>query len=697
MAARGRNTSKVNTNGGERGTTVEERTARSKRYAKLVAATVSLLVLGVMSSGALAEGNPFSAVEALTGSTTGSSTDTSTTPPTDTTGESTPAPTTTGETTTSETETSPATTAATTTVTTTTAAPTGAPLPYIVSFADGVSDDDQRAQIRAAGGTPGDATPVLAMYALTFPTGSEAAGVAALKANSNVLSVDADLPRDTAGPSNDAQYADQWSLPRISWDQVYGSVNPAGSATVAILDTGIDASHPDLSGVVVPGKNIITNSGDGTADPNGHGTAMAGIVAASTNNGIGIAGVAYAGVKVMPVTVLSADGTGSDSDVINGVVYAVGHGANVILMSFSNPGYSAALQKAVDYAWNRGVVLVAATGNDGSSTVNYPAGDRGVLGVASTDSMDLVPSFSNSGADVFLAAPGVGILSTQAGGGYGQVSGTSASAAAVAGAAALIKASSVGASNGVIVNRLAANADPAGTSSQTGNGRLNLARAIADTSSTSVQPAGAGANGGPFVGPYQVANKNFIITFAGTGGGSVAFSGVTGSPAPSPTTCTGTPNPCNQDLNNTATGTLTVTCERGIDLRRVEWGVRQRRNDDVRRDDFSLHLQHEQCRAEPAVTFKAVSRPRRRAWRGRLGSNPSVYGSALTFTATVTGNPGAVSSVTLKDDADAICNAVSVSGSTATLLPSTGCRRVQPHGRATAAAPDSWEAQAARR
>jgi hypothetical protein len=206
------------------------------------------------------------------------------------------------------------------------------------------------------------------------------------------------------------------------------------------------------------------------------------------------------------VKVLDSQGLGLDSDVINGVVYATTHGANVILMSFSNPGYSSALQTAINYAWSHGVVLVAATGNDnGSSTVNYPAGDKGVIGVGSTGIGDTVSSFSNTGADVFLAAPGENILSTSNGGGYVGVTGTSASAAAVAGAAALIKASSVGATNGVIVNRLAESADAVGTASQTGNGRLNLYRAINDTSSTSIEPAGAGANGGPFVGPYTAA------------------------------------------------------------------------------------------------------------------------------------------------------------------------------------------------
>src|SRR5204862_8081193 len=118
------------------------------------------------------------------------------------------------------------------------------------------------------------------------------------------------------------QYPQQWSLPRVGWDRVYGSINPGGSATVAVLDTGVDASHADLAGKVVAGTNAITGSGDGESDPNGHGTAMAGIVAAATNNGTGIAGVGYAGVKVMPVTVLNSQGPGLDSDVIGGVVYA---------------------------------------------------------------------------------------------------------------------------------------------------------------------------------------------------------------------------------------------------------------------------------------------------------------------------------------------------------------------------------------
>src|SRR4029079_19489192 len=101
------------------------------------------------------------------------------------------------------------------------------------------------------------------------------------------------------------------------------------------------------------------------------------IGAGATDHGLGRGGVGYAGVRVMPVTVLGADGLGQDSDIIEGIVWAVQHGADVINMSFSNPGFSTGLQAAIDYAWSNDVVVVAAAGNDGSHTATFPAGDRG--------------------------------------------------------------------------------------------------------------------------------------------------------------------------------------------------------------------------------------------------------------------------------------------------------------------------------
>jgi subtilisin family serine protease len=330
---------------------------------KVVFGFALLFVLGALASGALGQ-----VTEGIATPTDTTATDTSAPSTTDRTSTDT-VPT---DSTATATDTSPAASEYGTTPTdstTTTTTSTGSPVPYIVTFKDGVSDATQQADISAAGGTPGDAISVLSMYSVTFPAGADGTDAAALLANPDVAAVDQDHSRDTAAIPNDPSYGDQWSLPQIGWENAYGSVTPGASVTVAILDTGVDATHPDLAGAVVPGKNIIDGSSN-TSDDNGHGTAMAGIVAATTDNNEGIAGVGYAGVKVRPVKGLGSDGTGLDSDVINGVVYATQHGANIILMSFSNPGYSSALQSAIDYAWSHDVVLVAASGNDGSSAVN---------------------------------------------------------------------------------------------------------------------------------------------------------------------------------------------------------------------------------------------------------------------------------------------------------------------------------------
>ena len=226
--------------------------------------------------------------------------------------------------------------------------------------------------LAAAGAESQSYIRALRIHSVLLPGGdSLQASLDVLEAAPSVARVEPDREREVGGTPDDSQYGDQWSLPLIGWDNAFGSVTPSGSARVAILDTGIDGSHPDLDGNVVAGTSILDGS-NGLSDPNGHGTAMAGIVAAETNNGAGVAGVAYAGVQVMPVVVLGADGTGQDSDIIEGVVYAAENGADVILMSFSNPGYSELLQEAIDYAWDEGVVLVAATGNDGSSRRHVP-------------------------------------------------------------------------------------------------------------------------------------------------------------------------------------------------------------------------------------------------------------------------------------------------------------------------------------
>jgi YVTN family beta-propeller protein len=394
---------------------------------------------------------------------------------------------------------------------------------YIVTFARGATAQQRTDALSAGDATLISTVPALGLAFVELPASGAAAGAAALRARVGVARVELDRARAIEAVAADPRYAEQWSLRTIGWPSV--SVPAGGRSIVAILDTGVDASHPDLVGRLVDGASFVGT--DELTDGNGHGTWMAGIVAAATDNSVGIAGIGSVGVKVMPVAALAADGTGQDSDIIRGILYASDNGADVILLAFSAPGYSAALQAAIDYAWDRGAVVVAATGNAGAATPTYPAGDRRVMGVASTDEADRIATDSNHGPTTFLAAPGVRILTTAAGADrdpltddeYRFVSGTSAAAAEVAGAAAVLRALDAAASNAVIVGRLARSAAAVGTRDETGNGRLDLGRAAIDTGTDEVVPTGVAgaADGGPFVGPYVAASSTNISTQGTTG------------------------------------------------------------------------------------------------------------------------------------------------------------------------------------
>ncbi len=203
---------------------------------------------------------------------------------------------------------------------------------------------------------------------------------------------------------NDPSYSKQWAHPIIdtpaAWDYTTGS----SSITIAILDTGIDETHPDLASKIVPGYDFV----DGDANPhdlNGHGTHVAGIAAALTNNTVGVAGTSW-GARLMPVRVLDATGSGYSDDLIDGILWASQHGAKIINFSLGGPTYSQALQVAVNTAHNAGLLFVAAMGNDGSDDPFYPAALDNVLAVAATTRFDGRAYYSNSGAHTDLAAPG---------------------------------------------------------------------------------------------------------------------------------------------------------------------------------------------------------------------------------------------------------------------------------------------------
>jgi hypothetical protein len=375
----------------------------------------------------------------------------------------------------------------------------------ILRLASGLNPDQQRQVIERHGGICLRSIAVLRMYFIQTAASNVDNLIRSYLSDPEVISLERDKVRQAEGQPSDPLFVKQWALPQIGWDTLFSDFTPRGTSVLAVLDTGIDAGQPDLQGLVGAGYSAFPGS-DPQSDPNGHGTRVAAIAAARTDNEEGIAGVAYAGVTLLPVQVLDSNGQGQDSDIINGLVWAVDIGADVILMSFSNPDFSAALQAAIDYAWENDVVLVAAAGNEGAGQAAYPAGDRGVMGISSTGPEDQLSAGSNYGQAIFLAAPGENILTLDSGG-YGGFNGTSASAAIVAGAAAFLKASDPDLLNGEIVNRLASSADPAGTPDQTGNGRLNLARALAAESLDFIQPAGVPplGEGGPYVGPYAIA------------------------------------------------------------------------------------------------------------------------------------------------------------------------------------------------
>jgi len=234
-------------------------------------------------------------------------------------------------------------------------APLNTPPPVtslMVKLKADLTPEQQTAVITFNGGALKSSIPQLRIFVVEVPESDAPAVMQSYQSDPAVQSVEINKTRKTQATfvPSDVEYVNQWALPKIGWDWVYNNVSPNGGAKVAIHDTGVDAQHPELAQKVIDGFSVFDTTSKGKTDPNGHGTMLAGIVAAQTNNTLGMAGVAYTGVQIIPVTVLGADGTGQDSDVIAGLLWAVEQKADVILMGFSNPGFSQNLQDAIDYA-----------------------------------------------------------------------------------------------------------------------------------------------------------------------------------------------------------------------------------------------------------------------------------------------------------------------------------------------------------
>jgi subtilisin family serine protease len=237
-------------------------------------------------------------------------------------------------------------------------------------------------------------------------------------------------------PSQPAQEV-PWGVDRIDADIVWSDYNGSG-VKVAVLDTGIDKDHPDLK--IAGGVNFVAGKIDRWDDKNGHGTHVAGTIAAQ-NNDIGVVGVSP-GVELYAVKVLGNDGSGWVSDIAEGVYWCIENGMDVISMSFGSSYNSTTLYEALYDAYTNGTILIAAAGNSGdgdpnTDDVTYPARYDFVIAVAATDQADSTPGWSSEGSEIDLAAPGVDILSTYKGGGYTTFSGTSMAAPHVTGTVAL--------------------------------------------------------------------------------------------------------------------------------------------------------------------------------------------------------------------------------------------------------------------
>jgi len=250
-------------------------------------------------------------------------------------------------------------------------------------------------------------------------------------AEPNYLLLPNRLPNDTLYPDY------QWNLSLIGMEQTWDVNRGSSDVVVAIVDTGLDLEHPEFAGKVTEGYNVLDGS-NLPEDDNGHGTHVAGIIAAKTNNSDGIAGMSW-NSKLMPIKAIGADGSGSAVDIAEGIYWATDHGADVINLSVGNYTSSAALKEACRYAFEHNVVLVAASGNDNTDQPSYPAAYDEVLCVAAVDHRRERADFSNYGDYVDVAAPGVDIPSTYIYSDYAALSGTSMACPHVAALAALIR------------------------------------------------------------------------------------------------------------------------------------------------------------------------------------------------------------------------------------------------------------------
>lgn len=341
------------------------------------------------------------------------------------------------------------------------------------------------------------------VYVVDLPPGREVALQQALQRSPHVKFAELDGAVTMQMTPSDTEYGNAWHLPKIgapaAWDVATGS-----GITIAILDGGVDATHPDLAARIVPGWNMYDNNSN-TADINGHGTKVAGVAGAIGNNATGVTGAAW-NAKLMPMRITDSAGYLTYYSIVaNAITWAADHGARVANISYMVSDV-ASVQNAAQYMRNKGGVVFASAGN--TSMAAPGTATASIITVAATDSADQRPSWSAYGPIVDVAAPGVGIMTTVAGGGYGAVNGTSFSSPLTAGVAALMLSANPSLTPAQVDSILVSTADDLGAAGRDdyyGAGRINAARAVAAAKSTTTADTQAPSVAISSPGPSTVA------------------------------------------------------------------------------------------------------------------------------------------------------------------------------------------------
>jgi hypothetical protein len=339
----------------------------------------------------------------------------------------------------------------------------------------------RRTQIAAAvNGLIAGTQPGLGYHQIVIPGNGTPQGVynaiSALQGFPEVISAEPSFIAKTGEVvPNDPDYSTQQYAPqKIRADEAW--VIARGGPVIAIVDTGVDYNHPDLAGKVKKGHDFVNNDND-PMDDNSHGTHVAGIAAANSNNGQGIAGIAW-NSKILAIKVLDSQGTGPWATIASGIKAAADGGAKVINLSIWGATSASVLKDAVDYAVAKGVLVVAIAGNGGNSTLQYPGAYSNVFCVGNTTSSDARHNTSTFGPQVDIAAPGTSIYSTIPNGGYGFKTGTSMAAPVISGSAAVVWSYFPSWTAGQVRARLENTAAPLPANLQLGKGRVDLFEAV---------------------------------------------------------------------------------------------------------------------------------------------------------------------------------------------------------------------------